>query len=128
MTVVVRDRAQILLAEDDRSIADIVSLILNDKYEMTIPEDYSNLRMLIKNNKYDLVLLDLSLWGQDGAQFCKEIKFDSINKKTPVILLSANSNARLIANSAGADGVIEKPFELDTLVNTIDKFLPVSFV
>lgn len=128
MTDIVSNRAQILLVEDDHGIADILSMLLSEKYKVTVPDNYNSLLPLIKDYKYDLVLLDLSVWGRDGALLCKKIKSDSINNNTPVILLSANPDTRLIAKSLGADDVIEKPFDLDVLTKTVNKFLPISSV
>lgn len=115
---------RILLAEDDSAISEVVSIILrNAKYAVTIPTSYDRIRSIIHHQLFDLVLLDVLLWGRESSFFCKEIKSNPRTKHTPVILLSARADVRNIADAYGADDTLEKPFEVDQLIELIKKHL-----
>lgn len=60
----------------------------------------------------DLYILDKQLSGIDGLDLCRMLKNRDETRHVPVIILSASPNINELANAAGADAVVEKPFEL----------------
>ena len=74
----------------------------------------------------DLVLLDINVGSEDGREMCRGIKEQSKFHHIPVILFSANTEALKVNADAGADAGIEKPFDLNNLVELIDKYLKSS--
>lgn len=116
-------KPRILLAEDDKSISELVALILNEVYHVITPNNYEELEALMLDRKFDLILLDISLWGNDFTSLVDKIKSYHYVKNTPIILLSANANARLYAKKINASEIIEKPFDVNTLLKTIKKYL-----
>ena len=77
---------------------------------------------MLKNKKYDLVLMDLMLPGKSGEQLIKELREYS---DVPVIVLSAKSmmETRLEVLRLGADDYILKPFDLDEILVRIEVVL-----
>lgn len=115
---------RILLAEDDASISEVISIILQEEnYNVSVPSNFENLKLLLKEQIFDLILLDVLLWGENSSQLCMDIKSDPEKKQIPVILLSARNDAKFIAKTVGADSVIEKPFEVDTLIDKVKQYL-----
>jgi len=112
---------RILLVEDDLSIAEMVSLILKDNnYDVTIPANHSQILSNINDTIFDLILLDMSLWGIDGAVIYKDIRGSKKNQTTPVVLMTARSGASSMVDAIGVSGVIEKPFEVKELLKTVN--------
>ena len=72
----------------------------------------------------DLILLDEWINKREGYMLCKEIKAISALARVPVIIFSTANNIIEIVKTCGADGYVQKPFELDTLLAEIKKFLP----
>ena len=111
------------MIEDDLELAEILSEFL-EQFEMSVKtcaEPFLGLSEL-EINKYDLVILDLSLPGLDGLEVCKEIR-----KKhdVPIIISSARHdlNDKVNAFELGADDYLPKPYEPKELVVRIKSHL-----
>ena len=77
----------ILIVEDDDNIANVVSEILQAReFETVLCDTGSQAVELIKNNMYDLILLDLMLPGVDGFEICRKVRAE---KNTPIIMVCA---------------------------------------
>lgn len=85
---------------------------------------YRRAKLVTKMYKFlpSLLLLDIWMSGLDGRDICKELKSDDKTKKIPIIMISANKDTKQIALEAGADGFIAKPFEIDTLIETVERY------
>ena len=113
----------ILITDDDQGILDIFKIILEQAgYEVQVYGDAS----FILENKYtspDLFFLDRKLSGQDGLKICKFLKSQNSTKDIPVIIISATQGIKKLAEEAGADDFIEKPFEIKDLLSVIEKWI-----
>ena len=113
----------ILVADDDPDILDAVTLILEDAgYEVQTTSDGATLRD-VHSTAPDLLLLDIWLSGWDGKEVCAVLKSEERTRDLPIVLFSANKETERIAHEVGADDFITKPFELDELVQTIERHL-----
>ena len=67
---------------------------------------------LLEENAFDLILLDVMMPGIDGYELCKKIRQFPINKRTPVIFVTAAGefNSRVKSVHVGGDDFIAKPF------------------
>lgn len=113
---------KILFADDDPTIRDVISLILEDEYQVTV---FTKGEPLL-NNEFevpDLFLLDRQLSGVDGLEICRFLKGQEVTKNIPVIMISATQNIVNLALSAGADSVIEKPFPIRELRQLIARYI-----
>ena len=118
---------KILVIEDDKDIRDTIVYILEEeKYEVIASEDSKILKSL-NNHNPDLILLDnwLTDWKSDanGQQLSKELKTNPATSHIPVIIISAVSNIKEIAEAGLADGYLRKPFDLSDLVHIVKKHL-----
>lgn len=115
---------KILVVDDDESITEVIQIVLEGEgYATEISFDGSCIPAF-PNNLPDLILLDILLHSKDGRKICRQLKSDPKTSHIPVIVLSAHSDTGQLANDCGADDFIEKPFDVDVLISTVEKYLP----
>ncbi|MBI4454082.1 response regulator [Candidatus Woesearchaeota archaeon] len=104
----------ILIVDDEPHVVNLIKLSLNpDKFKVF--EAYSGNEGLeiIRNNKIDLVVLDLMMPGMTGFQVCNILKKSPLTSNIHVIILSAKGEIKDKINGIehGADDYITKPFD-----------------
>ena len=111
----------IIFADDDPTVLDVVTLILEDDYRVVV---HPNGDKLLANDFEvpDLFLLDKQLSGTDGLDICRFLKNQEPTKNIPVIMISATPNLSEQAKAAGADAFIEKPFPIRHLREMIANY------
>lgn len=117
------ERKRILVVDDDRHIAELVSLYLN-KEGFETKEVYNGREVLDAYREFrpDLLVLDLMLPGTDGYSICRELRKFS---KTPVIMLTAKGDVfdKVLGLELGADDYMVKPFDGKELVARVKAVL-----
>jgi DNA-binding response OmpR family regulator len=102
---------EVLVIEDDKSIADLVEIHLKDlNCNVTKAADgISGLNFSI-SGAYDLIVLDLMLPNLDGLEICKKIR--GMENYTPVLMLTSKSEEfdKVLGLEIGADDYLTKPF------------------
>ena len=76
-----------------------------------------------------MILLDIWMPVISGDQVLRALKSDKEKAKIPILMYSASTDGKLIAKAAGADGYLEKPFDIEFLLSNIDDLIetyPVS--
>jgi len=116
-------KLKILVVDDDRHIAELISLYLNKEgYETK--EAYSGRNAVEVFSSYSpyLVLLDLMLPEMDGYQVCREIRKIS---SVPIIMLTSKGEVfdKVLGLEMGADDYIVKPFDPKELVARVKAVL-----
>ena len=104
---------RILLIEDDTMIAEAVAGSLKDNgYAVDWINNGNTAVSALRNQSYDLVLLDLGLPGQDGLMVLQQLRGE--NNPTPVLIVTARDDlhSRLSGLDGGADDYIVKPFDM----------------
>jgi DNA-binding response OmpR family regulator len=78
-----------------------------------------------KAHQYELILLDYNLPGMNGSQVCRILREQANTQNTPIVLVSAKDEDKLIqiTKEAGADGYIGLPFEGKTFIEKITGFM-----
>ncbi len=118
---------KILVIEDDKDIRDTITYALQGEGYEVIASENAKILKNINEIKPNLLLLDnwLSDWKSDanGQQLSKELKTNEATSHIPVIIISAVSNIKEIAEAGLADGYLKKPFELDDLSAIVKKFI-----
>jgi DNA-binding response OmpR family regulator len=110
----------VLVVDDNVDILSMLHAMLEYKgYKATTLDKTNDLIPVIKDLQPDIILMDKFLSGSDGCDFCKELKADPELAGIPVIMISAHPQARIECLAAGADYFIEKPFDMDHLLQTI---------
>lgn len=119
----------LLLADDSVVIQKLIGLSLaKEKFEIVITDNGDDAVAKAREIRPDIVLADIVMPGKSGYEVCESIKQDPALAEIPVLLLSgtfeALDEARALA--AGADGLINKPFEAHVLVDRIHELLNAS--
>ena len=116
---------KILVIEDDRDIRETITYALEESMFDVVASEDSKILKSIHKIKPDLILLDnwLTDWKSDanGQQISKELKTNPDTKHIPIIIVSAVSNIREVAEAGQADGFLRKPFDLNDLIAIINK-------
>ncbi|MBO5571353.1 MAG: response regulator transcription factor [Ruminococcus sp.] len=116
-------KANIAIIEDDKDISSILANILNENdYSYKQAYDGSQAMKLLKNESFDLVLMDLMLPYVNGETLIYELRKIS---DTPVIVISAKSmmETKLEVLRLGADDYIIKPFDINEVIVRIEVVL-----
>lgn len=113
---------KITVADDDPGILDAVCMMLEmEGYEVN--STLNGNTILTQAVTPDVYILDIWMSGSDGRELCKRLKSDEKTKDIPVILISASNDLKRSAETAGADDFLAKPFEIDTLLQKIERAL-----
>ena len=115
----------ILIVDDDNRIRDLLKDYLSENnYIVSSAENADQAKEKLKYLKFDIIILDVMMPGQNGYELTREIKKEI---KVPIILLTAKGEVenRIKGLEIGADDYIGKPFEPKELLlrirNIIDK-------
>jgi two-component system OmpR family response regulator len=98
------------LVEDDREIRTLVSRFLRaNDLRVTTVGDGRDMDRLLRDNRIDLLVLDVMLPGDDGLEICRRLRSSS---NLPVIMLTARGEDidRIVGLEIGADDYMTKPF------------------
>ncbi len=115
---------KILIVDDNkRNIQVLAGFLTNNNYQVEYALDGPKALEWLRDEKFDLVILDVMMPGMDGFQVCQAMKADEKVRDIPVIFLTAKSDSESIIRGFQAGGVdyINKPFnswELLTRVKT----------
>src|SRR6185503_4824858 len=114
---------RILVADDDPAIVESTRLILEEfGYDVDTTVDGETIYKMEKDFP-DLLLLDMWMSGQDGREICKYLKKEEATKDIPIIMISASRDIKVSAKESGANDFIEKPYEMDDLINLVKKYI-----
>ena len=116
----------ILLVEDEAINSLYIKKLLGNESKIEIVNSGKEAIIKCKENKYDLILMDIGLKGKiNGIDAAKAIKKETVNPITPIIALTAyvmpEDKKKIL--EAGFDDYLGKPFEQNDFFNMIDKHL-----
>src|SRR5437899_7602391 len=110
---------KILVIEDERDILDLVRHYLEKEgfRTRTAADGLAGLTAA-RQERPDLIVLDLMLPGMNGLELCKKLRADPAMAITPVIMLTAKADEtdRIVGLELGADDYLTKPFSPKELV------------
>jgi len=112
--------AKILVIDDEKSIRETLKEILEyEEHQVDVAEDGEAGLETFKNNRYDIVLLDIKMPNKDGMEVLEEIF--GVATDVPVIMISGHGNIDTAVESIkkGAYDFIEKPLDLNRILVTI---------
>ena len=120
--------SKILITDDERDLVEMLAFSLGRRgYEIARAYDGLEAWERVKEERFDLLILDLMMPGLDGWEVCRFIRKsdDPQIRETPILILSARAMAedRVRGLEIGAEDYITKPFSLMELMLRIDKLL-----
>ena len=112
---------KILLIDDDEDLCDVLSeqLIMTEHFAVFQSSDGAGALEKVKQQVYDLVILDIGLPDIDGHELCRMLRKQGV--KCPIFMLTghgADSNT-ILGLDAGANDYINKPFKFTILLARI---------
>jgi two-component system cell cycle response regulator DivK len=120
------NKGTILYVEDNPDNRNLIRRVLE-------AEDYSVVDAInagqaiekLENNKVDLILMDINMPDMDGYTLTTKIKGIQKFSGIPIVAVTANvmRGDREKSLEAGCDGYIQKPIDIDTLAQQIERFL-----
>ena len=121
------NRPAVLVIDDEKAYTKVMSMVLCEYGFDTFPVNSANEAWeLLKEITPDLVLLDVMMPEVDGISFLSEFRRQSEHRTTPVLVVTAYTETREAAMTAGASGYLKKPFSAEQLRNSIGEFLSVD--
>jgi len=115
---------KILVVDDDTDILLLLKAKLSATgYNVTTTTSCTEGLNVFYTSLPDLVLLDINVGSEDGREMCRSIKQQADYEHIPVILISANPEALKLYADYGATAAVDKPFELNHLLDLITKHL-----
>ena len=117
---------QILLVEDDLYSSETLQFALEAKgHKVSLATNGRDALNMVNTEIPQLIILDIMMPKMDGYHFCRLLKFDTRFKHIPVIIVSSKIQDadRKLGLACGGDEYITKPYDLNMLINTVEKYL-----
>ncbi len=117
-------QARILVVDDDLRLRDLLRRYLAEQgFNVVTAENAQAMNKLWIRERYDLLVLDLMLPGEDGLSICRRLR--GAGDQTPIIMLTAKGEDvdRIVGLEMGADDYLPKPFNPRELVARINAVL-----
>lgn len=118
--------ANVLVCDDNPDILEMLAFVLEGEgHEVRTATNGREVLGMVAECRPDLVLLDIRMPGLDGLGVLRALSQAGENSP-PVVVLSAKTREedRRAALEAGAMSFLGKPFELQTLLDTVGRYLP----
>jgi DNA-binding response OmpR family regulator len=112
----------ILVAEDDRDIADLIAhYVERSGWTPHTVSSGDEALASARRQPFDLVVLDVMLPGMSGLEVCRALRADTATSTIPIIMVTARAEEtdRIIGLDIGADDYLAKPFSPNELVARI---------
>lgn len=126
-----KDKATILLIDDDTDFVEATKVVLESKpYKVITAYNGNDGLKQAKTEKPDLIILDVIMPGKDGFNAAEEFKKDPELQKVPVIMLTSFADRRGETNLSVSQGLtldtedyIDKPVAPEELLKRVEKLL-----
>lgn len=118
---------RVLLIDDNKDVAEMVRLCLEsqDNLTCTVADDGKAGLQSIKDDTFDVILLDLAMPEFSGFDIFKALKDEQLLKSKNVLIFTASSVTDTEVQemvASGAKGVLRKPLSIDDLIGAVERF------
>ena len=112
---------RVLVVDDDVSLRQSVAQVLEDEgYTVDHAPDGLSALSQVEQNRPDLILLDVLMPNMNGRQVLERLRGDRNTADIPILVMTAVSGIETNQTMAlGASDIVEKPFDLDELLNKV---------
>ena len=112
--------ARILVVDDDPVIRDLLSDVLEaEGYDVFQAANGQVAVEIARRSRPHLILMDLMMPVLDGSSAIRILKSADETRRIRIIVMSAVMNLRRFSEELPADGLLDKPFDLDTLLSDV---------
>ena len=117
-------KTRILVVDDDLRLRDLLNRYLSEQaFSVHVAQDAAAMDKLLARERFDLIVLDLMMPGEDGLSVCRRLR--GAKDTIPIIMLTAKGDDvdRIVGLEMGADDYLPKPFNPRELVARIHAVL-----
>jgi CheY-like chemotaxis protein len=113
----------VLVAEDDTDIQILVRDVLEDAGFDVGSAVGAETIAAVQARRPDLIMLDYNMPGMDGVRIAQALKADPETAEIPIVAMTAAGRAPMVCREMDAQGCLGKPFDIDHLVEAVDKLI-----
>lgn len=121
-----------LIVDDDQDLVDLLQDLLESdgRFEVRAVNNGFDAGMMVKEYRPDVIILDVMLPDINGREVCQRVRSDPAMDDVKIICISGIVEADKIDDlrNAGANDFIQKPFEMETVLNRVCKHLDMEVV
>jgi two-component system, OmpR family, phosphate regulon response regulator OmpR len=124
ITTMSETKTKVLVVDDDARLRDLLNRYLGEQgYSVRTVSNSVEMNRQLARERYDLMILDLMLPGEDGLSICRRLRGG--DEDMPIIMLTAKGDDvdRIVGLEVGADDYLAKPFNPRELVARIQAVL-----
>ena len=122
-----KNNTNIIILDDDEDIGNVLKMMLEFKgYNVTLCHRIDKASDAVSGNHYQLLILDMLLAGENGCDFCRYLKNNSELASLPILMFSALPEGKKLAEEAGADDFIFKPFQMNDMLGKVSDMIAKS--
>ncbi len=118
-----RGGKSILIVDDDPDMCETLGDILEDKgFAVTLAQDGKKAIELMRRGHFDLILVDIMMPGMNGVETLNQIK--AVDPRVMTLIMTGHSKLEGFVSEAlwaGVDGVLYKPFDVDAVIELIER-------
>jgi two-component system response regulator (stage 0 sporulation protein F) len=113
-------KGDVLIVDDEPDIRQLFSLILRqDGWRTQAAANGKEALEMVRSSPPDVVVLDQRMPEMTGAELCERLREEGL--RCPVILVSAASDVKNIAERVGIDCYLSKPVDIATLIEAVKR-------
>jgi CheY-like chemotaxis protein len=115
-------KPKLLVVEDDFENQKLIEIFLRKKFDIMVCDSADTFYECLKNDKFDMFLVDISLLGEkNGLELMKELRQSPEYKNSPIICISAHvfPADRENAFNAGADEFLARPIYNEDMLSSL---------
>src|SRR5882672_9066301 len=117
-------KTRILVVDDDQRLRDLLVRYLGGEgYEVKAVGDAAGMDKQLSRERYDLVVLDLMLPGEDGLAICRRLRAQNVAPAIVMLTAKGDEVDRIVGLEMGADDYLPKPFNPRELVARVNAVL-----
>jgi two-component system, chemotaxis family, chemotaxis protein CheY len=119
----------VLVVEDSPTMRNMIKVTLaGEGFECATAQDGEKALKSARETPYALIVTDINMPNMDGIEMIRQIRQDTVNKNTPILVVTTESGdaIKASAKTAGANGWIVKPFKPDVLARAAEKLAGVA--
>ncbi len=121
-----------LVVDDDQALVELISDVLDadGRFEVRVANNGFDAGMMVKEYRPDVLVLDVMLPDINGKEVCQRVRSDSTMDDVRIICISGMVEQDKVADlkKAGANDFLQKPFEVETLIDRICQLLDMESV
>ncbi|HEX4421973.1 MAG TPA: response regulator [Kofleriaceae bacterium] len=113
-------KRRVLVVDDEPMVRETLGQVLTDEgYAVDLAVDGNTALAHVRAARPDAILLDLMMPGMNGRQFLQALRQDPSYEDVPVLIMTAVHGLSVNPATLGASEVVEKPFNVDELLNKV---------